>query len=143
MVPPARPGSRSARAARLVAPLILALTLVADGAEPVRPLGPEEHARIAAKLFPQNGYMLPITWADLGPRLVRAGAIDIRKFRALYRNGHARLPADFRHLERASAEPIRITRENAAFLVNVFWALGLANKSPALERMATAACPTN
>jgi len=97
---------------------------------------PEEIARIAAKVLPKDGYTLRIKWGELGPRLVKLGVIDLVKFRQLFgKNGN---PHPYlRYLEAPSDEFITITMDNAPFMVNVFWALGLANKNPLLEKLAT------
>jgi len=96
---------------------------------------PEEIARIAATVLPKGGYTLRIKWGDLGPKLAALGVIDLAKLKRLYGN-NAKPPADFRYLEAPSDDFIRITTDNAPLLVNVFWALGLANKNPLLEKLA-------
>lgn len=96
---------------------------------------PEEIARIAASVLPKDGYTLRIKWGELGPRLVELGIIDLAKLKQLYgRNG--KLYPDLRYLEAPSHDFITITADNAPFLVNVFWALGLANRNPLLEKLA-------
>jgi len=97
---------------------------------------PEEIARIAAKVLPKEGYTLRIKWGELGPRLVELGVIDLAKLKKLYAKNGKPYP-DLRYLEAPSDAFITITTENAPFLVNVFWALGLANKNPLLEKLAT------
>jgi hypothetical protein len=94
---------------------------------------PEETARIAANVLPKDGYTLPIKWGNLGPTLVQLGVIDLDKFKKLYGSGG--LPDYFRYLEQPSEDFISINPENQQFLVTVFWALGLANKSSVLEKM--------
>ena len=95
----------------------------------------EEIARIAAAVLPKDGYTLRVKWRKLGPRLVELGVIDLAKLKKLYgKNGKAH--ADLRYLQAPSDDFIRITADNAPFLVNVFWALGLANKNPLLEKLA-------
>jgi hypothetical protein len=93
----------------------------------------EDTARIKAKVLPKNGYTLPIKWGNLGPTLVQLGVIDLEKFKKLYASGA--LPGYFRYLEQPSQDFITINPENQRFLVTVFWGLGLANKSPVLEKM--------
>lgn len=78
---------------------------------------------------------MPIAWADLGPKLVRHAVIDLGKFRQLY-DKDERIQPDLRRLEAPSEDLITITRDNAWFLVNVFWGVGLANKLALLERLA-------
>lgn len=99
-------------------------------------LKPEEIAQIAAKVLPKNGYTLRIKWGELGPKLVKFGVIDPVKFRQLYKDDGDSL-GYLRYLEAPSDEFITITAKNAPFLVNVFWAVGLANANPVLEKLAT------
>jgi len=68
-------------------------------AEGQKPLTPEEYARVLAKVLPNEGYTLPIAWADLGPKLVRHGVTDLGKFKQLYAQaepigGHERHDGD-------------------------------------------------
>ncbi|MGE5306641.1 MAG: hypothetical protein ACM3TN_25320 [Alphaproteobacteria bacterium] len=107
-------------------------------AEPTqsKPSMSEEIARIAAKVLPKDGFTLPIKWGELGPRLVKLGVIDLAKLKQLYKNDGDAL-AYLRYLEAPSDDFITITAKNAPFLVNVFWALGLANRNPLLEKLAT------
>lgn len=100
-----------------------------------KPLEPEEYARVLAKALPKEGYTLPIPWGDLGPKLVQFGVIDLEKFKRLYEKNPALQP-DLRRLEAPSDASITITMANAGFLVNVFWAVGLANRIPLLEQLA-------
>ena len=94
---------------------------------------PEETTWIATKVLPKDGYTLPIKWGNLGPTLVQLGVIDLEKFKKLYGSGD--LPDYFRYLEQPSEDFISINPENQQFLITVFWALGLANKSTVLEKM--------
>ncbi len=98
-----------------------------------KPLDPERTSQIMAKVFPKEGYTLPIKWGNLGPTLVQLGVIDLEKFKKLYEKSN--LPADFRYLEQPSEDFITINAENQRFLVTVFWGLGLANKNSVLEKM--------
>ena len=101
-----------------------------------KPFKPEEIARVAAKVLPKDGFTLRIKWGELGARLVELGVIDLAKLKQLFgKNGN---PHPYlRYLEAPSDEFITITMDNAPFMVNVFWALGLANKNPLLEKLAT------
>ncbi len=96
---------------------------------------PDEINRIAAKVLPKDGYRLKIKWGDLGPKLVEHGVIELAKLKQLF--GRNVNPQPYlRYLEAPSDDFITITMENATFLVNVFWALGLANRNPLLEKLA-------
>lgn len=83
-------------------------------------------------VLPTDGVTLPITWGDLGARLVEVGAIDSEKLEALYKD-RGGFPAEYRKmLEKNADEKIVITNWNAGYLLNLLWALGLANKNPIL-----------
>nr|BAG82762.1 hypothetical protein [uncultured bacterium] len=78
-------------------------------------------------------YELPASFADLGPRLIEAGAIDLAQFVATYdRAGQPLNEAQLAILQEGSDEAIVIDRSNAYFLLNFFWALGLTNDNPIL-----------
>lgn len=81
-------------------------------------------------VIPEEGIELPVAWGDLGVRLVEAGAIDRDKFIALY---GTLSEEQTQLLDGNDPERLRITRENALYLLNLFWALGLANANPILE----------
>jgi hypothetical protein len=111
------------------------LALLAADSEEKKLFDPEEASRIAAKVLPKDGYRLKIKWGTLGPELVKTGVIDLAKFKELYRKDGDFLPY-LRYLEAPSDDLITITAKNAPFLVNMFWALGLANKISLLEKLA-------
>jgi hypothetical protein len=131
------------RCAAALSALVLLASIISSpaGAEPpraagldeARPLDADESARVAAKVLPKDGYTLPIRWGDVGVRLARLGVIDLEKFKRLYGKGPT--PPEFRHLEEPSEAFVTITADNAQFLVTVFWGLGLANKSPLLDKV--------
>ena len=89
-----------------------------------------DYDAIAEQVIPSGGVELPVAWGDLGRQLVESGAIDREKFVALY---SSLSEEEKRLLEGNSSEQLHITRENAPYLLNLFWALGLANKNPILE----------
>ncbi len=64
------------------------------------------------------GVTLPIALGGMGERLVGLGVIDPSKMAILHQNREER---DV------------MTRENAGYLLNLLWAVGLANKNPILE----------
>ncbi len=89
---------------------------------------------LAAKVVPENGLELPVTWGDLGKRMADAGVIDQTKFAALYAS-RGGMGKDVQSMLQASDNgKIRITPENAGGILNLLWALGLSNKSPILEK---------
>jgi len=89
-----------------------------------------EYAALQEKVMPSGGVELPVVWGDLGKRLVESGSIDREKFVALYGSLSEEESA---LLDRGNPERMRITRENAPYLLNLLWAFGLANKNSILE----------
>lgn len=93
-------------------------------------------ARVSAleeKVLPSGGVVLPVKWGDLGAKLVSVGAIDAEKFTAMYSQRGA-FTDEYRNLLFGDDNGnLKITEENAGYLLNLLWALGLANKNPILE----------
>lgn len=86
------------------------------------------------QVLPPEGYRLGVSYADLGPHLVDSGAIDFNLFVERYEKGGAPLDdLQLKILSERVDEPIKIDLDNAHFLLNFFWALGLTNKNPILE----------
>src|SRR3989338_7273572 len=84
-------------------------------------------------VLPSSGVTLPITWGDLGSKLVSVGAIDADKFQAVYEQ-RGTFSEEYKNLLLGeSSGKLKITNENAGYLLNLFWALGLASKNPILE----------
>ena len=84
-------------------------------------------------VLPSKGVELPVTWGDLGKKLVDAGAIDASAMESLYQD-RGGMSAEYRELLGGSSdEKLVITQDNAGYLLNLLWALGLANKNPILE----------
>jgi hypothetical protein len=82
---------------------------------------------------PPEGYKLPVRYGDLGPRLLKSGVINYDAFTAIYEtSGNPLTPAQVELLKKGNDEPIVITPENAHYLLNFFWAVGLVNKNPIL-----------
>lgn len=85
-----------------------------------------------AKVLPAEGYTTKLKWGDLAKRLVEAGAIDPAKYQQIYSsktNGADQLSL----LEGESDQAISINENNAYFVVNTLWALGLTQKSQVLD----------
>lgn len=82
-------------------------------------------------VLPKEGVIIPISWGDFGKQMVDTGVIDETKFRELFNNSlsdeqEAILSGNWQ-------EPIVLTDTNSRFLLDVFWAFGLANKNDILE----------
>ncbi|MEK7091595.1 MAG: hypothetical protein AAB900_01275 [Patescibacteria group bacterium] len=82
---------------------------------------------------PSAGVTLPVTWGDLGAKLVEAGVIDADKFKALYQQRGTWTEEEQKLLLNTANGQIKITRENADYWLNLLWALGLANSNPILD----------
>src|SRR3989344_1371009 len=96
------------------------------------------------KVLPPEGVVLPIRWGDLGAQLVNAGVIDSNKFKVIYEESGTFTPLESASLTGFTDEyenlllgqndgQLKITEDNAGDLLNLFWALGLANKNPILD----------
>ncbi|MGC8781254.1 MAG: hypothetical protein ACP5UQ_10350 [Anaerolineae bacterium] len=87
------------------------------------------------QVTPAAGFTLPATYGEIGPQLLRVGAIDEDKFVRLYQtNGRPLNDEQLAILRQGSQAPIVINQQNAYFMLNFFWALGLVNKNPILEQ---------
>lgn len=94
---------------------------------------PEELVQILKQqVLPQIGYKTSLRWKDLGKKLIEVGAIDKAKFEASLRDD-ADGKLDMKYMDGSSEDNISISEKNAHFIVNFFWALGLANKSKVLD----------
>ncbi len=83
---------------------------------------------------PSKGYEINAQFGDLGPKLLSAGVIDYDKFKTTYEKSGQSLSKELETiLKQGSNSKIKITSENSYFLLNFFWAVGLANKSPILD----------
>ncbi len=95
---------------------------------------PSKQANLMGQINPPNGYTVPATFGDLGPSLLASGAIDHDRFAQLYQEIGRPLTEDqLALLTKGSTAPVVINRDNAHFLLNFFWAVGLANKNKVLE----------
>lgn len=84
-------------------------------------------------VLPSDGVILPVIWSNLGSKLVSTGAIDADKFKAIY-EARGAFTKEYENLLLGQNDgKLKITNENAGYLLNLFWALGLASKNPILE----------
>ncbi len=84
-------------------------------------------------ILPTTGVVLPVVWGDLGQKLTSVGAIDQKKFEALYKE-RGQWSDEYNNLLNGTSNgKIKITKDNAAYLLNLLWALGLANKNTILD----------
>jgi hypothetical protein len=90
-------------------------------------------SRLEEKVLPSLGVVLPITWGDLGAKLASVGAVDAQKFKAIYAEQDAFTDEYNDLLFGQSDGKLKITKDNAGYLLNLLWALGLASKNPILD----------
>lgn len=84
------------------------------------------------EVFPADGYNTGAKWGNIGPELIKSGAIDQNKFKELYSQGSGLSAEELAILETGSDSTIRITKENSHFVLNMLWAFGLAQKNSLL-----------
>lgn len=88
---------------------------------------------IEEAVLPLKGVKLPVVWGDMGARLVEAGAIDPVAFKQVYQSRGA-FPAEYEKLLSGRTNgPLTVNQDNAGYLLNLLWALGLANENPILN----------
>ncbi|MBI5138193.1 MAG: hypothetical protein HZA95_00120 [Candidatus Vogelbacteria bacterium] len=89
---------------------------------------------ITEKVLPSEGIILPVRFGNIGAELVKVGAIDAEKFTAIYEGRGVPMSGEYKILLSGKSDGnLKITKENAGYLLNLFWALGLANKNPILD----------
>lgn len=92
-----------------------------------------QFSMLEEKVLPSRGVNLPISWGNLGTELVRSGTIDDEKFKTFY-SQRGQFTEEYEQLLSSNNRgKLKITKDNAGYLLNMFWALGLANKNPILE----------
>lgn len=93
----------------------------------------KEMTALYEQVNPKDGYALPVSYGELGPRLLASGVINYDAFAAIYENSGNPLSAEqIEILKKGSDEKVVINAKNAHFLLNFFWAVGLANKNQIL-----------
>ncbi|MDP3990917.1 MAG: hypothetical protein Q8P63_01335 [Candidatus Nealsonbacteria bacterium] len=92
-------------------------------------------ASLISQINPEEGYTIKAKYENIGFNLLEAGVIDFEKFKSIYDRAGAPLTADQLKIfsQEGFNQEITIDSDNAYFLLNFFWALGLANKNPILE----------
>lgn len=92
-----------------------------------------EMEAMAAQINPKEGYKIPATFGDIGPKLLAAGAIDLDQFEKVYQEmGKPLSKEEMAILSVGSSAPVVINQNNQQFLLNLFWAFGLANQNRVL-----------
>ena len=82
------------------------------------------------QINPKDGYKLSVSYGDLGPQLLASGVINYDAFAVIYQNAGSPLSAEqIEILKNGSDHEIVINAQNAYYLLNFFWAVGLANRN--------------
>lgn len=88
---------------------------------------------VAAQTLPAS-YTLPIVYGQIGPQLIRAGAFDYNAFASVFEQSGTSLSDEQRTiLSDGSEASVTINLANARFLLNFFWAAGLATNNAILR----------
>lgn len=88
---------------------------------------------VLSEINPEQGYQINAEFGDLGPKMIKLGVIDLEKFKSVYeRSGQPLTQEQLEILTKGSNKKVKIDRDSAYFLLNFFWAAGLANKSRVL-----------
>lgn len=91
--------------------------------------------KIMAQVNPANGYPVAAHFNDMGPKMAAAGVFDFTDFELLYRQANQPLnQQQLAVLKQGNDDsPIVFNQQNAYFLLNYFWAVGLSNKNAILD----------
>lgn len=87
------------------------------------------YTEAVAQVLPAAGLKTNLVIGDMILRLVAAGVIDQTKFKELYAKRDMSETDISQLLTRSSQQPLIITEDNANLWLNIFWAVGLANKT--------------
>jgi len=89
-----------------------------------------QSAGIFAQINPPEGYEMKTKYNDIGPSMLEMGVIDLDKFKQTYeKSGQPLTKEQIDILTKGSNKKIIITPDNSYFLLNFFWAFGLANQT--------------
>lgn len=91
-------------------------------------------AALQDEVLPAEGVSLPAIWGDLGAQMIKSGVIDVDKFTAIYAQRGGLTPDEKKLLTGQDNGQLKITRDNAGYLLNLLWALGLGNKNQILDK---------
>lgn len=85
---------------------------------------------LSEQINPKDGYNLSVSYGDLGPQLLASGVINYDAFAAIYQNAGSPLSDEqIEILRNGSDHEIVINAQNSYYLLNFFWAVGLANRN--------------
>jgi hypothetical protein len=85
---------------------------------------------LIGQVNPEKGYTLPVKYGKLGPQMLASGAIDYNRFVQTYQRAGQPLNDDqLAILSKGSDSPVVVDYQNAYFLLNFLWAVGLSNQN--------------
>lgn len=88
---------------------------------------------IYEEINPPQGFEIAAVYGQMGPEMIASGVIDTTKFKTTYEQaGRPLTEEQIDILQNGSNQKIVISLENSYFLLNYFWAVGLANKTKIL-----------
>lgn len=103
-------------------------------AEQVAARNEQEMAKLMKETNPPDGYSIEISYGDIGPQLIAAGAFALEDFVSVYQRANKPLSEEQKTiLEKGSDTKIVFNSQNAYFLLNLFWAFGLTNQNTVLD----------
>lgn len=77
---------------------------------------------------------IPAVWSNLGARMIESGVIAEAKFKEIYAARGGLDQNSTRLLTGADNGKLKMNLANSGYLLNLLWALGLANKNQILEK---------
>lgn len=77
------------------------------------------------QVTPKEGIELPVSWGNIGPQLLSLGVLDLAKLKQIIQLTSEQETI----LTKGSNDKIKITSDNSQFIVDILWAVGLAQKS--------------
>ncbi|MEM5815331.1 MAG: hypothetical protein QXD89_02495 [Candidatus Aenigmatarchaeota archaeon] len=83
-------------------------------------------SQIVNQVLPSQGFQTRLILGDVVKKMIDCGVIDLEKMKKLY-NG--KIPEYVQKAIEGNPEPIIINQETANYLLNLFWPLGLSNKT--------------
>lgn len=89
---------------------------------------------LVERVLSSEGIVLPIVWGDLGMRLMESGVIDRERFEAVYAGRGGMSNEEKELLYGENTGNLKMTPENADFILNLLWGFGLGNKNEVLEK---------
>ncbi|MEM5811866.1 MAG: hypothetical protein QXG91_03975 [Candidatus Aenigmatarchaeota archaeon] len=82
--------------------------------------------QIITQVLPPEGFKTKLVLGETVKKMIDCGVIDIEKMKKLYNN---QIPEYVQKLINGYYEPLVINQEAANYLLNIFWPLGLSNKT--------------